>query len=172
MIWLRLMKHQSLNLLFLVLVLSSVTLTTSCDLFFSSARALELENQPQVVKDFVQQLNAHRVSEGLSPLVWDPQVTAAALGHSRDMSNRNFFAHNAPAPNASTPWDRLADQGVEYTAAAENIAKGQTTGNKVLQDWLSSSEHRKNIENGTYTHHGVGYVAEGKYWTHKFIRYK
>ena len=124
--------------------------------------------QPQAAQDFVRLVNEHRVSIGLRPLEWDSDVAAAALFHSEDMRSRNYFSHIDPEGNE--PWDRLNDQGVLYNAAAENIARGQRSGEQVLQTWLNSSGHRANIENGDYTHHGVGYVEEGNYWTHKFVR--
>ena len=60
--------------------------------------------------------------------------------------------------------------GISYQAAAENIAQGYSTGQAVLNGWLGSTGHRENIENGNYTHHGVGYVEDGHYWTHVFAR--
>jgi uncharacterized protein YkwD len=118
------------------------------------------------VASFVKVMNAHRKSLGLSPLVWDSRTAAAAKAHSRDMLNRDYFSHTTP--EGGTTWDRLADRGVTYSRAGENIAWGQTTGRAVFNAWLRSPGHRDNIERGSYTHHGVGKV--GTYWTHVFIR--
>jgi uncharacterized protein YkwD len=159
------MKYSIRIVLSVALVLS----VAGCDLnSFFGGRETSLSAQPQVAQDFVRLVNEHRVERGLSALEWHPDVTAAALDHSQDMQQRGFFSHNDPDGN--TPWDRLQARGVTYTGAAENIARGQTTGDQVLQDWLESEDHRTNIENGNYTHHGLGYVEEGNYWTHKFVR--
>lgn len=114
---------------------------------------------------FVNQMNAHRVSVGLTALVWHSGVATVAEGHSQDMVDRQFFSHTNP--DGQSPWDRMAEAGITYSAAGENIAYGQSTGTAVLNAWLASAGHRTNIENAAYTHHGVGKV--GAYWTHVFI---
>lgn len=60
--------------------------------------------------------------------------------------------------------------GISYRAAAENIAKGQTTPEAVVNAWWNSEGHRKNMLNSSYTQIGVGYVSDGNYWTQMFIR--
>jgi len=118
------------------------------------------------VASFVRLLNAHRISRGLPPLLWDNRVAAVARAHSRDMSHGHYFSHTWSDGRLS--WGRLTARGVTYSQAGENIAWGQTTGRAVLESWLHSPGHRKNIENGSFTAHGVGKV--GAYWTHIFIR--
>lgn len=152
------------------LILAVVVLLgcTSCDLFGGFGRDGGLEETPQEVKDFVQMMNDHREDLGLSRLIWDDRVYQVALAHSEDMKDRDFFAHTNP--DGKDPFDRLGDAGIEYWAAAENIAYGYSTGAAVLNGWLNSAGHKANIENGTFTHHGVGYVADGHYWTHVFLK--
>jgi len=82
------------------------------------------------------------------------------------MSKRHYLSHTSP--DGLSTWDRVAARGITYTRAGENIAWGQSTGRAALRAWLRSPGHRANIENGYYTHHGVGKV--GTYWTHVFIR--
>lgn len=118
------------------------------------------------VVSFVASMNAHRVSLGLSALIWDSRVAAVAQAHSQDMVDRGYFSHTTP--DGLSPWDRLAAGGVTYTEAGENIAWGYSTGDAVLSAWLGSPGHKANIEHATYTHHGVGKV--GTHWTHVFIR--
>ena len=118
------------------------------------------------VVSFVKLMNAHRVSLGLSALVWDRRAAAVAQAHSQDMFDRHYFSHTSR--DGRSTWDRLAARGVTYSQAGENIAWGQGTGSAALTAWLDSRGHRRNIESGSYTHHGVGKV--GTYWTHVFIR--
>jgi len=118
------------------------------------------------VASFVKLMNAHRISRGLSPLVWDSRLAAVATAHSRDMFHRHYFSHKWSDGRLS--WDRLAARGVTFSEAGENIAWGQSTGRAVLTSWLGSPGHRANIERGSFTRHGVGKV--GTYWTHVFIR--
>jgi uncharacterized protein YkwD len=111
-------------------------------------------------------MNAHRVARGLPALVWDSRLAAVAEAHSRDMFRRHYFSHTWS--DGSSTFERLADKGIAYSAAGENIAWGQPTGSAVLRSWLGSRGHRKNIENRAYTRHGVAKV--GPYWTHVFLR--
>jgi uncharacterized protein YkwD len=118
------------------------------------------------VVSFVDLMNDHRESIGLSALVWDSRVAAVATAHSQDMEDRDFFSHTNP--DGEDPGDRLADADIALRAWGENIAWGYSTGSSVLSAWLASEGHRENIENGYFTHHGVGKV--GNIWTHVFVR--
>jgi uncharacterized protein YkwD len=117
------------------------------------------------VDEFEILVNQHRSSIGCPPLLIDSKVSEVAVGHSRDMLNRNYFAHTNP--DGESPFDRLTSADIAYSRAAENIAAGQTSARQVLNDWLNSSGHRTNIENCAYTHHGIGRVDN--YWTHVFV---
>lgn len=115
---------------------------------------------------FVELMNQHRVDVGCPALTWNADVAAVAQAHSEDMVARNFFAHTNP--DGDSPFDRLANAGIDFSAAAENIAYGYPTPEAVLDAWLASDGHRANIENCALTEHGVG--LQDAYWTHLFIR--
>lgn len=115
---------------------------------------------------FIRLVNEHRESQGLNGLTWNDALGEIALAHSRDMRDRDFFSHTNP--DGDDPFDRMDAAGISHRGAAENIASGYTTGEAVLNGWLNSDGHRRNIENGNYTHHGIGYVEDGNYWTHVF----
>lgn len=117
---------------------------------------------------FQKAVNEHRVSVGCKALVEYAALNKNAQNHSQDMKDRNFFSHTNP--DGKSPFDRMKADGISYEAAAENIAQGQSTGASVLQAWLNSSGHKTNIENCNYTHHGIGYVSSGHYWTHVFAK--
>ncbi|HEU4885419.1 MAG TPA: CAP domain-containing protein [Longimicrobium sp.] len=119
----------------------------------------------RAVEEMVALVNAHRRRVGCPELVWMQAVANAAQGHSDDMARRNYFDHRSPEGRG--PTDRLAAAGVTYRALAENIAQHPGTPRDVLAGWLASPGHRQNLENCTYTHHGIG-VREG-YWTHMFV---
>ena len=59
--------------------------------------------------------------------------------------------------------------GLAYRTAGENIAMGYPTPQSVVDGWMNSEGHRKNILNPAFTVIGVGYVSDGKYWTQMFI---
>ncbi len=112
-------------------------------------------------------VNAERVKAGLKPLVLDESLSLKARVKSQDMAKNNYFSHNSPT--YGTPFEMMQSMGVSYRSAGENIAMGQRTPEAVVQAWMNSEGHRANILNRSYTHIGVGYVANGNYWTQMFI---
>ena len=83
------------------------------------------------------------------------------------MEQNNYFSH--ASPTYGSPFDMMRDQGVSYKSAGENIAKGQRTPQEVVQAWMNSEGHRRNILSNDYTHIGVGYDPNGHHWTQMFI---
>jgi uncharacterized protein YkwD len=59
--------------------------------------------------------------------------------------------------------------GIQFRAAGENIAMGQPTPKEVVNDWMHSQGHRRNILSKDFNYIGVGYVKDGNYWTQEFI---
>lgn len=84
------------------------------------------------------------------------------------MKDNNYFSHTSPV--YGSPFQMIKNFGISYKSAGENIAKGQSTPQAVVNAWMNSSGHRANILNSSYNKIGVGYVASGKYWTQMFIR--
>ena len=85
----------------------------------------------------------------------------------KDMKDNSYFSHTSPV--YGSPFDMIRNFGISYRSAGENIAKGQTTPQAVVDAWMNSAGHRANILNPAYTKIGVGYVAGGNYWTQMFI---
>jgi uncharacterized protein YkwD len=117
------------------------------------------------VLEFERLANTHRASVGCRPLRWDAPTARVAQSHASDMARRDFFSHTNP--DGQSPFDRLRAAGVTHLSAAENIAFGYPTATAVLQSWLNSDGHRRNLENCRYTHHGVG--LRDSRWVHVFI---
>ncbi|ASN06908.1 CAP domain-containing protein [Virgibacillus necropolis] len=137
--------------------------------------AKEQEQQTQAqssqLSAFEQQVveltNNERVERGLNPLKVDVELSKVAREKSRDMSVNNYFSHNSPT--YGSPFDMMKSYGIDYRSAGENIARGQTTPEQVVNGWMNSDGHRANILSEKFTHIGVGYVADGNYWTQQFI---
>ena len=111
--------------------------------------------------------NAERAKNGLSALKVDVNLSKVAREKSSDMQRNNYFSHQSPT--YGSPFDMMKKFGITYKSAGENIAMGQKTPSEVVQAWMNSEGHRANILNGSYTHIGVGHVANGNYWTQQFI---
>jgi len=104
------------------------------------------------------------------PLTIDERLRCAARKHSKDMGVKNFFSHTGS--NGSTPWQRIKNAGYTYTQAAENIAAGYSTPTAVVNGWMTSTGHCKNIMRASLKHLGVGYykgtVGYKNYWSQDF----
>jgi uncharacterized protein YkwD len=80
------------------------------------------------------------------------------------MQSKNYFSHTSK--DGRSPGDRIIAQGFNWSAYGENIARGQTSEAAVMNGWLNSEGHCKNIMNARFTYVGVG--MEKNYWTQLF----
>jgi len=97
-------------------------------------------------------------------LEWNDQLEAAALAHSVDMYKKNYFSHTAP--DGSRAGKRIEKAGYQWTAYGENIGSGYRREQEVVEGWLKSPGHCKNIMSRMYREMGVGRV--GSLWTQAF----
>ncbi|WP_078380414.1 CAP domain-containing protein [Sutcliffiella halmapala] len=125
------------------------------------------EGISQTEQKVIELTNAERRKNGLSDLKADAPLSNVAREKSKDMKAKNYFSHQSPT--YGSPFDMMRDFGISYNTAGENIAMGQRSPEEVVQAWMNSEGHRKNILNGNFTHIGVGYVQDGNYWTQMFI---
>ena len=135
-------------------------------------QAINIPGKDMTVAEYEQEVvrlvNEVRKENGLKPLTYDWELARVARYKSQDMKDNGYFAHNSPV--YGTPFDMIKNFGISYRSAGENIARGQRTPEAVMNAWMNSSGHRANILNASYTKIGVGYVADGKYWTQMFIK--
>ncbi len=105
------------------------------------------------------------------PLTMNPALRCAARVHSKDMADRAFFDHTNP--DGEDPFVRMERAGYSYFTAGENIAAGQPTPSDVMQGWMDSPGHCRNIMNPDFAEIGIGtFESEGgvyRYlWTQTF----
>ena len=70
-------------------------------------------------------------------------LDAAALAHARDMTSHNRFEHTGS--DGSTVADRVTRAGYVWQHVGENIAAGSRDAESVVQGWLDSPGHCRNI---------------------------
>jgi uncharacterized YkwD family protein/spore coat assembly protein SafA len=115
-------------------------------------------------------VNQERSKYGLQPLKLNWELSRVARYKSQDMIDKNYFSHTSPT--YGSPFTMMSNFGISYRAAGENIAAGQRTPQEVMNAWMNSEGHRKNILSSQYTEIGVGYAQGGRsghYWTQMFI---
>ena len=126
------------------------------------------KEQATVEQEVVKLVNAEREKAGLSPMKEDWELSRVAQYKSQDMLDKKYFDHTSPT--YGTPFTMMKNFGITYKSAGENIAKGQRSAAEVVTAWMNSEGHRANIMSKNFTHIGVGYVAEGNYWTQMFVQ--
>ena len=100
----------------------------------------------------------------VAALTWNDLLAKAAFDHSDDMKVNNYFSHTSG--ENTTAGDRIRLAGYDWRAYGENIALGQTTEQIVMNSWLNSEGHCKNLMNKNFKEMGVG--RSGNYWTQVF----
>ena len=114
----------------------------------------------------LQLTNSHRSSSGLKALKLDAELCRVAQAKADDMAAKGYFSHQSPT--YGSPSDMLKAFGVSYRYMGENIARGYSSADKVVEGWMNSSGHRANILNGNFTALGVGYNSAAKTWVQIF----
>lgn len=113
--------------------------------------------------EVIRLVNEIRQENGLKALKANWELSRVARYKSQDMLDHKYFSHTSPT--YGSPFQMIQSFGLSYRTAGENIAKGYSTPQAVVNGWMNSSGHRANILNASYTQIGVGYVKSGHYWT-------
>ena len=117
--------------------------------------------------EILERINIYRTVKGLNELKPIVEISLEAEVHNSYMIDNGEVSHDNFAERASY----LANE-VDAKSVSENIAYGYRTADAVVNAWLKSKDHRKNIEKNL-THFGISVRqdAEGKnYFTNIFIR--
>lgn len=106
--------------------------------------------------EILQLVNAHRSKLELSPLSFCPPIQSASRQHSSQIAlGKVPFGHQGFSERANALIETL-----KGTAASENVAMGQRSAEEVVNNWINSTGHRKNIE-GDFNLTGIG-VSKNK----------
>lgn len=114
--------------------------------------------------------NAARVRHGIPALEWDERAAYTARNHSEDMATFDYFNHENL--QGQSPFDRMKADKIDFRAAGENLAYGQSSSIFAHEGLMNSLGHRENILLDTYSHLGVGvsFNEENQpYYTENFL---
>lgn len=117
--------------------------------------------------EVIRMVNIERSKYGLSALQKDQG--AASVAHVRAKEIVQSFSHTRP--DGSSCFTAAKELGVSYSAAGENIAYGYADPQQVVNGWMNSEGHRKNILSSSFSKIGVGCYSSGNvlYWSQFFI---
>ena len=144
-------------ILVMALIISSLTIPVQ-----SSAASVSA-NRKAVLK----LVNQQRKKRDRKKLVLDSKLNKAAQKRAKEISQE--FSHTRP--NGDDCFTVLKTYNAKYTTCGENIAAGQSTAKQVMNSWMHSSGHKKNIINKNYRKMGVGYYKKkGSSYTYYWVQ--
>jgi uncharacterized protein YkwD len=122
-----------------------------------------------------QDCGSRGVFQRVPALTWNCKLKDAALAHSVDMADNNFFSHTGTGN--TNPGDRMTAAAYSWTAWGENIAAGTSMSavSAVVTAWAGSPGHCANMMGTNFTQLGAAkYYNESStyrlYWTQVFGR--
>lgn len=117
-------------------------------------------------------------------LIWSDALYGAAFEHSNDMAEQQDMEHKGSGMESdwtgiaygkqSSSQERMENNGYQnWTHIGENVAYGQKDLSTVMDAWMKSDGHCKNIMNPNFSEIGMAFVedtgtASQKYWTQNF----
>lgn len=93
-------------------------------------------------------------------LIENKQLDKAAEAKLADIQKYTYWAHNNPSTGKE--WFSFIRQAGFKGSAGENLAKGFTNVKKIIDAWLSSPGHRKNLLSSKFDSVGIA-VGEVNY---------
>lgn len=111
--------------------------------------------------DILHLLNEHRLKLNLPKLLIHAQVQQPALVHSQNIASKKIpLGYSGLKEKIGI---LVKDLGA--TAVAANLAQSPPNPERIVDTWLASEAHRKNVE-ADYTHTGIGIAnnPEGEYF--------
>ncbi|MET9609541.1 CAP domain-containing protein [Streptomyces sp. NPDC006512] len=111
-------------------------------------------------------VNKERAAVGCPVLTVNEKLTKAAQDHSEDMAAHNNMSHTGS--DGSDPGQRITRAGYQWSTYAENVAYGYDTAAKVMEGWMNSPGHKRNILDCNVKEIGIGLAQPGQYWTQDF----
>ncbi|MBW8687687.1 CAP domain-containing protein [Chitinophaga rhizophila] len=126
------------------------------------------DGNAKLIKDILYYTNEFRASKGLPPLKLESFCSELAQKHSNNMATGKVaFGHDQfeIRNDAAT----LKFKGI--SGVAENVAYGNLDAKGVVDGWIKSPGHRKNML-GNYNLIGIGTAQKGKiiYFTQFFVK--
>jgi uncharacterized protein YkwD len=124
--------------------------------------------QEALMRDVAGLTNEVRAQHGCGALTVDPSLTEAALRQANFMAVKSYLGH--VGWQRSTFESRSRDAGYD-APAAENVAYGFSAAQEVMNAWMTSPPHRRNILNCDVHALGTGVQRSNEgtiYWSQVF----
>ncbi len=144
------------RLLLILSLLLPIVVVTGC-----SRHDTTINTGPEISRSEIMLAhNKERTIQKVPQLELDPLLQERAQKWAEWMAQHNSLVHS-----------HLVMGGTNYNTMGENIAMGFTDIDSVMNGWMNSSGHRRNILNRQFNHAGFGYARAGDgppYWCAQF----
>lgn len=121
--------------------------------------------------EIIRLTNGERVKAGVPELEVLPELMDCAQAKADDMLANHYFGHTSPRYGSANDMVKTLVPG--YKGACENINLGGITPSEVIEGWVISEEHYKNMIDTRVTHIGVGIVENSTgtlIWVQQLMR--
>lgn len=129
--------------------------------------------RPDLEEALVRMVNGYRSSKGRARLAADKTFQLAARAQAADMMLNNFMGHRASTGHdLKSRTEAFAGDSLIFPAIGENAARdlrntpaGEAKARALLDMWVNSSGHRKNLTSRNFTLVSTGVIErDGKLW--------
>lgn len=157
----------TLNLIFLNVSVVAILAVAFYNIYFQaltnpaeSTSAALVKNAPDEVlcRQILEKVNYARLEAGLDPLRESDLLVSAAYQKIDDVNQYKYFSHTNP--QTQKRWsDFIRESGYEYSEIGENLAIGYSTPEEVVEAWLDSPTHKKNLLSEKFSESGMAYAT-------------
>ena len=110
---------------------------------------------PQRMPQAAHLINTYRSKHGLGAVREDPRLMEAASKHASDLAASERVSHYGS--DGSDPAARARRAGYTFSNIGENVSAGKASLTEVIQGWIESETHRRNLALQPATHFGFAH---------------
>ncbi|WP_405381272.1 CAP domain-containing protein [Maribacter sp. LLG6340-A2] len=159
------MKFPVLFLLSILVMTSSCSKEELVDEQINSTAMIVSDSEMEL--EIFELVNDYRAEKGLSTLSYDTRAQSYTTEHNLYMISKSQISHDGFAQRSST----LSEE-FNAVKVSENVGRNFTTAQGVVEAWLNSPSHLKNIE-GDFDATAISAYADANgmiYFTQVFIK--
>lgn len=139
------------------------TTTTKKATTTTKASTAAYKTDDKFVAEVLKLVNEQRAKNGVPALQGSIALDQAAQVRAKEIG-RSYDDFSHTRPSGQDWYTVLNERGIKYKNAGENIAEGYPTAKELVQGWMDSPAHRKNILDPDFTHMGLGYYDAEDGW--------
>ncbi len=144
------MKKRILSFLMIFCLIATLVPAVAAETPAVTVTASGTQNYAEA-QEVLSLVNQNRAQAGAKALTHNKTLCELAMQRAAEIAM--YYSHTRPN---GTSCFTIMDGVYRYTTAGENIALGQTDAADVMDAWMHSEGHRKNILNGNFTQIGIG----------------